>query len=102
MLRRNFRAPHGGEIDVTCRHGDTLVFVEVKTRSNVEYGRPADAVNAAKRRLIVRGAQAWLRMLDDPEIAYRFDIVEVVAEPGETPVCGVIENAFTLPERFIY
>ena len=67
-----------------------------------DYGRPADAVNAAKRKLIIQGARAWLRLLDNPDIAYRFDIVEVIAAPGQKPVCGVIEGAFTLPERFIY
>ena len=101
-MRRNFRARHGGEVDVTCRHGQTLVFVEVKTRAGTDHGRPADAVNATKQRQIIRGAQAWLRMLDNPEIPYRFDIVEVIAEPGKPPVCSVIQNAFTIPEHFIY
>ena len=81
-----------------------MVFVEVKPRtaSANAKGRPADAVNHVKRKLITQGARAWLRMLDDPEIAYRFDIAEVVITPGEKPVCNVIEGAFTLPERFIY
>lgn len=104
MLHRNYRAPRGGEVDITCRHGDILVFVEVKTRTAAANakGRPADAVNHAKRKLITQGARAWLRMLDDPEISYRFDIVEVLAAPGKKPSCNVIEGAFTLPERFIY
>lgn len=102
ILRRNFRAQHGGEVDVACRHGQTLVFVEIKTRGGTGHGRPADAVNAAKQRLIIRGAQAWLRMLDNPDIPYRFDIVEVVVEPGKSPVCNIVVNAFTTLERFIY
>ena len=104
VLYRNYRAPRGGEVDITCRHGNTLVFVEVKTRtvSANAKGRPADAVDHTKRKLITRGARAWLRMLDNPEIAYRFDIVEVLTAPGEKPSCHVIEGAFTLPERFIY
>ena len=102
VLRRNFRAPRGGEVDITCRHGETLVFVEVKTRASADYGRPADAVNVAKQKLIIQGARAWLRLLDNPNITYRFDIVEVIAVPEKMPVCTVIEGAFTLPERFIY
>ena len=104
VLFRNFRAPHGGEVDITCRHGDTLVFEEVKTRtvSADATRRPADAVNHAKRKLITRGARAWLRMLDDHEIAYRFDIVEVSVAPGKKPTCNVIQSAFTLPGRFLY
>ena len=80
ILYRNFRAHRGGEVDVVCRDGDTLVFVEVKTRTSELFGRPADAVNKAKQELITRGAMAWLRMLDRPGILFRFDIVEVVVE----------------------
>jgi putative endonuclease len=43
ILYRNFRAPEGGEVDITCRHGETLVFAEVKTRTSDFYGRPAFA-----------------------------------------------------------
>ena len=60
ILRRNFRAPHGGEVDIVCRHGNELVFVEVKTRSAENFGRPFEAVDAKKRRLIIRGAMKWL------------------------------------------
>jgi len=62
-----------------ARHGDTLTFVEVKTRRSGAYGRPADAVTADKQRLIVRGAQDWLRLLGNPRITLRFDIAEVGA-----------------------
>ena len=92
ILRRNFRAPHGGEVDIVCRHGKELVFVEVKTRSS--------EVNQKKRRLIIRGAMKWLRMLDMPDITFRFDVVEVLtAPPGEV---RVIENAFQLPDNYSY
>src|SRR5471030_2693198 len=64
ILYRNFRAPHGGEVDIVCRdkRHNELVFVEVKTRSTEEYGSPFEAVNARKRRLILRGAMAWLKL----------------------------------------
>lgn len=100
ILRRNFRAPHGGEVDLVCRHGRELVFVEVKTRSSEDFGRPFEAVNQKKRRLIIRGAMKWLRMLDMPDITFRFDIVEVVTSP---PVeVRIIENAFQLPDDYSY
>ncbi len=98
VLYRNFRPRQGGgEIDLVCRHGVTLVFVEVKTRSSLAFGRPAEAVDAEKQELVSRGARAWLRLLKNPAIPFRFDIVEVVAEPGREPICNVIESAFTLP-----
>ncbi len=100
ILRRNFRAPGGGEVDLVCRDRDTLVFAEVKTRRSEEMGRPLDAVDRKKQRLIRRGALYWLRLLGMPEITFRFDVIEVLAsEPVEV---RVIESAFTLPEPFRY
>lgn len=43
----------------------------------------------------------WLRLLDNPEVIFRFDIVEVLAN-GESAECEVIENAFELPEPYLY
>ncbi|MFZ4774829.1 MAG: YraN family protein [Terrimicrobiaceae bacterium] len=100
ILRKNFRAPKGGEVDIVCRHGRELVFVEVKTRSTEEFGRPFDAVNQKKRRLIIRGAMKWLRLLEMPDITFRFDVVEVLTGPaGEV---RIIENAFQLPDDYAY
>jgi len=98
----NFRGKRGGEIDLVCREvaTETLVFVEVKTRRNEDYGRPMDAVDQKKRRRIVRGAMAWLRMLEMPDIRFRFDVVEVVIEP-EMEI-RVIKNAFGLPTGYFY
>ncbi len=78
VLYRNFRPPRGGEIDLVCREKETLVFIEVKTRAPGALGRPADAVDLPKEDAIIRGAQAWLRLLDDPGIPVRIDIVEVI------------------------
>jgi putative endonuclease len=98
VLYRNYRGPHRGEVDIVCRHGDVLAFVEVKTRTRADHGRPADAVNAEKRHLIQRGAQEWMRLLGNPKIKFRFDIAEVVLTENEKPRIGVIENAFHLPD----
>lgn len=108
ILYRNFRTKRGGEIDLVCREGETLVFVEVKTRSSTKFGNPADAVNAEKQRLIERGAQAWLRLLNYPEVIFRFDILEiVVSENGEDnddgrPQFNLIRDAFRLPARLVF
>jgi putative endonuclease len=101
ILYRNFRAPGGGEVDLVCRDLDTdeLVFAEVKTRQTREFGDPSEAVNREKQDLIARGAIAWLRMLDFPDIRYRFDIIEVIITENHREVI-IIKNAFTLPERY--
>lgn len=98
ILYRNFRAPGGGEVDIVCRDGDCLVFVEVKTRSSGDFGRPAEAVDEEKQKLISRGGIGWLRLLGFPEILFRFDVVEVVASESEMPCVNRIENCFQLPE----
>jgi putative endonuclease len=100
VLRRNFRAPGGGEVDLVCRDGETLVFAEVKTRRSEELGRPLDAVDQKKQQLIQRGALHWLRLLEMPDLTFRFDVIEVLAtDPVEI---RVIESAFTLPDPFRY
>ena len=103
MLYRNFRAPHGGEVDIVCRDKacDTLVFVEVKTRSSLAFGNPGEAVTREKQKLIARGALAWLELLGNPDILFRFDIVEIVLEK-EKPTFHIIKDAFKLPAPYIY
>ena len=100
ILRKNFKAPGGGEVDLVCRDGETLVFAEVKTRRSEELGRPLDAVDQKKQGLIRRGAFYWLRLLEMPDLTFRFDVIEVLAtDPVEI---RVIESAFTLPDPIRY
>src|SRR3954469_6771547 len=102
ILYRNFKGRTGGEIDVVCRDRDTLVFVEVKTRTREDFGRPLDAVDRDKRKRISRGGLAWLRLLGDPDILFRFDVVEVIIAEGREPRLEILQNAFSLPEPYIY
>ena len=102
ILYRNFRGRRGGEVDIVCRDGDVLAFVEVKTRSGDDFGRPLDAVNAAKQKLIVRGALAWLQLLDNPDILFRFDVVEIVIAENAKPRFELVRDAFQLPAPLIY
>jgi putative endonuclease len=102
ILYRNFRGRRGGEVDIVCRDGDTLVFVEVKTRTREDFGRPAEAVNVAKQKLIARGALAWLQLLDNPDILVRFDVVEVVLSGESEPRIELVRDAFQLPAPYIY
>lgn len=98
VLYRNFKPKGGGEVDIVYRDGEILVFAEVKTRSRGEFGEPARAVDRGKRRLIIRGANAWLRELNHPELLFRFDIIEVLLQAGRPPQLRVSEGAFTTPQ----
>ncbi len=95
-------AADGGEIDLVCRHGEVLVFVEVKARSREDFGRPAEAVGRKKQRRLAKAALGYLRLLGNPAIHFRFDIVEVFLRPGALPRFGLIPNAFDLPEPYLY
>ena len=90
ILYRNFRAPRGGEVDIVARDGEVLSFVEVKTRTGEGFGRPLDAVDKRKQKLIQRGANEWLRLLGTRDIPWRFDVVEVVLQEGEKPQVNVV------------
>ena len=103
ILVRRFKS-HAGEIDIIARQKDWLVFIEVKTRQMEQYGAPSEAVNKTKQRHMVRAALDYLRLLNNPQIKFRFDIVEVLLrddarEPYD--IC-VIPNAFDLSEPFVY
>ena len=102
ILYRNFKDRRGGEIDIVCRDGDTLVFVEVKTRGNEEFGRPVEAVDRQKQWRVSKGGLAWLRMLDNPDIVFRFDVVEVLLPDEGGPQLELIQNAFELSQPYIY
>ena len=67
IVERNFRGKVG-ELDIVAKDGDTIVFVEVRSRSGSRFGEPQESITAAKRRKIVKAAQlyAQARGLDCP------------------------------------
>jgi len=102
VLYRNFKDRRGGEIDLVCRDAETLVFVEVKTRRDEQFGRPLEAVDPQKQMRVSKGALAWLRLLDNPDITFRFDVVEVFLPGAGEPRYELIQNAFELSQPYIY
>jgi putative endonuclease len=103
ILVRRFKS-RAGEVDIICRHKDWLVFVEVKTRKSDDYGAPSEAVTKEKQRHMSRVALDYLRLLDNPQVHWRFDIVEVILQDGAKKPDDIrlIQNAFDLSEPFIY
>ena len=94
VLTRNFKTARG-EIDLVCRDGEVLVFVEVRTRAGEQFGRPAESIDARKEEALRSAAQDYLRLLDGDDITYRFDAVEVRMKTGEVPVCTLLPNIFS-------
>ena len=101
FLVANFRSERG-EIDLVFRDRDCLVFVEVKTRSSEDWTRPAAAVDARKRRLLSQTALDYLRLLKNPEVKFRFDIVEVLLANGAVREVRHLPNSFTLSKPYRY
>jgi putative endonuclease len=101
FLTANFRSDRG-EIDLVFRDEDCLVFVEVKTRSSEDWVRPAAAVNARKRRLLSQTALDYLKLLKNPQVKVRFDIVEVLLREGEVREVRHLPNTFTMEKPYRY
>jgi putative endonuclease len=82
IVARNYRTRSGsGEIDVVAWQGETLVFVEVKTRETAEFGAPERAVDADKERRLRTAARDYARRAGVEWERTRFDIVSVVLSP---------------------
>jgi len=93
VLARRFRT-RIGEIDIVCRDGATVVFVEVKARRSTRFGIPAEAVTPRKQRRIVTMAQVFLSRRRLEGRPCRFDVVSVLMPPGQAPVVRIIRDAF--------
>lgn len=91
ILDRNWHSGHK-EIDIVARHEDTIIFVEVKARTNVFYGNPQDAVTPRKMHLLVLAADAYLRY-NAIDLEVRFDIITITGTL-EKPYIKHYESAF--------
>ena len=80
VLARNYRCS-AGEIDLVCRDGETLVFVEVKTRRGVAFGIPEEAVTARKLARLAAAGQHYLQG-QSPETDWRIDVVAIELDPS--------------------
>lgn len=92
ILLRNFRCELG-EIDIIARDGKTIVFVEVKTRTNDD-PTPEDQVNSPKRHQITKAARFYLSRYGVPQPPARFDVVAIVWPNGREPMIRHTPDAF--------
>ena len=95
ILARRFRCGHR-DIDLVARRGGTVAFVEVKARRDRTFGDPVAAVHWRKQRELGRSARVWVARFGEPGLAYRFDVIGVLADGRRVRVRHV-EDAFSLP-----
>lgn len=93
IIRCNYKT-RIGEIDIIAGDKDTLVFIEVKTRESLHYGRPFEAVDRRKRKKIANVAMQYLKTLREVPPC-RFDIVSICFNNG-IPELELIKDAFEL------
>lgn len=104
LVAANFTLPVGrnlrgvvvnAEIDIIAYDGETLCFVEVKTRASDSFALPEVNVDRRKRRQVARAARAYRRLFELDDQPYRYDVVAVVLPPGATPQIDLIRNYWT-------
>lgn len=83
------------EIDIIASDSDTIIFVEVKTRTSCQWGRPEDAISEQKIRRIANAANYYMQEHSDLESA-RFDVVSIILD-GDSVKIEHIEDAFFAP-----
>lgn len=93
IIKKNFVFGKG-EIDIIAKDGDCLVFVEVKTRRNFDFGEPEYSITKSKQRQLKKIAEAYFYVNGLQEQYCRFDVITIVGEREEDLVINHIVNAF--------
>ena len=84
-----------GEMDIIAKEKDTLAFVEVKTRTSMEFGPPQLAVNSSKQRQLSKVALNYLNEKRLNDVKARFDVVAILLGPKKEEI-DLIKDAFDL------
>ena len=92
VLDRN-HATRLGEVDLVCRDGAVLCFVEVRSRADAEHGRPEESVDRRKALRVVAAAVDWARRHGALDDEIRFDVVAVTGS-GDASECALFPGAF--------
>lgn len=92
ILDRN-HATRQGEVDLVCRDGEVLCFVEVRSRSSEAFGGPEETVDRRKARRVISAAEDWAARNGGLDRAIRFDVIAVTLGEGE-PRIDHFEGAF--------
>lgn len=93
ILKRNYRKKYG-EIDIVAQKSDLISFVEVKTRSNKDFGLACEAVTKAKKDRIIKTAQTYINEYKI-DCNFSFDVIEIYHNFGKIEKIEHIECAFS-------
>lgn len=93
ILDKNFRC-RLGEIDIIAQKDDQIVFVEVKTRKNLNFGLPQQAVTYFKKKRLTKLAQFYLAVHRLADFSCRFDVIAVMLNQDSVDSVHLVENAF--------
>jgi putative endonuclease len=93
ILARRYRT-RVGELDIVARDGATIVFVEVKTRRNSNYGEPSEAVGLRKQHRIWLMASDYLLRRGWCNRPCRFDVVAITMGDGRLQRIEILRGAF--------
>ena len=92
---RNLRgATVNAEIDLVAYDGDTLCFIEVKTRASDWFAPPQANIDLRKRRQLARAAREYRRLFELEDQPFRFDVVTVVLAEADAPELELLQNYF--------
>jgi putative endonuclease len=98
ILDTNFRCAEG-EIDIVARHREYLVFVEVRTKKNLEFGSPEESITPSKTRRLRLAASRYSQCHQGLPDFWRIDVVAVELDKGGKPSrINLIENAVAEPD----
>lgn len=93
--RNNSGAQVKGEIDIVALDGETLCFIEVKTRRSDEFTGPLTSVDLHKQRVVTRSARMYRRIFAIGDMRYRFDVVTVIDDGQSEPRIEIFKNYWT-------
>ena len=93
ILEKNYKCKLG-EIDVIARRYGRLAFVEIKTRTSVQFGTPQEAVNLQKQEKIFKVAQWYMKEKKFVKTPVAFDVVAILWKEGQAPEIRLIADAF--------
>jgi len=92
-LETNYRCPQG-EIDIVAKHKDFLVFIEVRTKTSLEFGSPEESITPAKKERMKAAAFHYQQTHNNLPLLWRIDVVAVeLNQKGEPSRVELIENA---------